>query len=155
MTDEKPITDDERTTGMGLWTDARDMLAAARLVSTDSRLSISNPVFYLAGHGIEETFKAFLRTRGQSLKELRNIGHDLEHALGAAASHGFEVLCPLTVQDKAMIGLVNRYYKAKHFEYRITGAQTLPNPLELISLGERMLESIKGVCEASLGVVRA
>jgi len=154
MTEEQLITDEERTTGMGLWTDARDMLAAAKLVCAEPRLANSSPVFYLAGHGIEEVFKAFLRCHGHSLKDLKNIGHNLDHALGAATSHGFEDLFPLTAQDKAMIGRLNVYYKAKHFEYRVTGTQTLPQPQDLISLGERMLGSIKGVCEASVGVVR-
>jgi hypothetical protein len=148
------MTGDDRTTGMGLWTDARQMLAAARIVSAESSLANSNPVYYLAGHGIEEAFKAFLRSRGQSINGLKNIGHNLDHALGAAISHGFENLCALSIQDKAMIGQLNGYYKAKHFEYRVTGYQSLPKPQDLIGLGERMLSSIKSVCETSVGVVR-
>ena len=148
------VTDDERTTGMGLWTDARDMLAAARVVSADPRLAISHPAYYLAGHGIEAAFKAFLRARGQSLKDLRCIGHNLDHALGAAISHGIEDLCALSAQDKAIVGLLNPYYKAKHFEYRVTGYQSLPQLQDLLDLGDRILAAIKSVCEASVGVVR-
>lgn len=148
------MTDDERTTGMGLWTDAREMLAAARIVSEQSSLANSNPVYYLAGHGIEGAFKAFLRSRGQSINNLKNIGHNLDHALGAAISHGFEDLCALSIQDKTIIGQLNVYYKAKHFEYRVTGYQSLPQPQDLIGLGERMLSSIKSICEASVGIVR-
>ena len=148
------MTDDERTTGMGLWTDARDMIAAARVVSAEPRLSTSHPAYYLAGHGIEEAFKAFLRAHGHSLKDLRYIGHDLDHALGAAISNGIEDLCTLTAQDKAMVGLLNPYYKAKYFEYRVTGFQSLPQLQDLLGLGDRILASIKSVCEASVGVVR-
>lgn len=154
MTEYQPITDEDRTTAMGLWTDARDMLAAASVVCAEARLESSSPVFYLAGHGIEEVFKAFLRCHGHSLQDLKNIGHNLDHALRAATSRGFEDLFPLTAQDKAMIGQLNVYYKAKHFEYRVTGTQTLPRPQDLITLGERMLASIREVCEASVGVVR-
>ena len=148
------MTDDERTTGMGLWTDARDMLAAAKVVSADTRLANSHPAYYLAGHGLEEAFKAFLRARGQALNDLRCIGHNLDHALGAAISHGIEDLCALSAQDKAMIGQLNPYYKAKHFEYRVTGFQSLPQLQDLLGLGDRILTAIKSVCEASVGVVR-
>ena len=65
------MTDDDRTTGMGLWVDARDMIAAAKVVSAVPKLATSSPVYYLAGHGIEEALKAFLLARGQSLKDLR------------------------------------------------------------------------------------
>jgi hypothetical protein len=154
MTDKEPISQDERTNGMGLWTDAKDMLKAARLVLADESMSHSSPVFYLAGHGIEEAFKAFLRCRGKSLEDLKNIGHNLECALNVAISNGFEELCALTVQDKKMISAFNGYYQIKKFEYRVTGRYYLPPPENLIDLGERMLKAIKSICEASAGVVR-
>ena len=146
------MTDDERTTGMGLWTDARDMFAAARVVSDDPRLTNSSPAYYLVAHGIEEAFKAFLRSRGHSLKALRCIGHNLDHALGAAVSHGIEDLCALTAHDKAMVGILNPYYKAKHFEYRVTGFMSLPQLQNLLDLGDRVLAAIKSDCEASVGL---
>jgi hypothetical protein len=65
------MTNDERTTGMGLWTDAKDMLAAAKLVSADEHLV--TPAYYLAGHGIEEVFKAYLRSHGHSLGKLKKL----------------------------------------------------------------------------------
>ena len=149
------MTDDERTTGMGLWTDAHEMLKAAKVVSEDPDLVGSSPAYYLAGHGIEEAFKAYIRARGSSLKELRSIGHNLEHALGAAVSHDIESLCTLTSQDKAMVAVLNPYYKAKHFEYRVTGYKSLPQLSDLLSLGQRVLAAIKPICEASVGVHRA
>lgn len=149
------MTDDERTTGMGLWTDARQMLKAAKVLSENPDLAGSSPAYFLAGHGIEEVFKAYLRACGISLKELRCIGHNLEHALGAAVSHGIEGVCALTSQDKAIVAVLNQYYKAKHFEYRVTGYKILPQLSDLLSLGQRVLAAIKPVCEASVGVHRA
>lgn len=148
------MTDDERTTGMSLWTDARDMIAAARLISADPSLATSSPAYYLAGHGIEEAFKAFLRARGQPLKDLCRIGHDLDEALKAAVSCGIEDLCTLSAQDRAMIGLLSPYYKAKHFEYRVTGYKSVPQMQDLLSLGDRILTAVKSVCEASVNVIR-
>lgn len=148
------MTDEDRTTGMGLWTDARDMIAAARVVSSEPRLANSHPAYYLVGHGLEEALKAFLRARGHTLNDLKCIGHNLEHALGAAITNGIEDFCTMTAQDKTMVGLLNPYYKAKHFEYRVTGFQSLPLVQDLLSLADRILASIKTVCEASVGVVR-
>lgn len=149
------MTDIERTTGMGLWTDAQQMIRAAKVVSDDPGLATSSPAYYLAGHGIEEAFKAYLRARGSSLKDLKCIGHNLEHALGAAISHGIESLCPLTGRDKAILAVLNPYYKSKHFEYRVTGYMSVPQINELLDLGQRVLASIKPICEASVGVRRA
>ena len=139
---------------MGLWTDARDMIAAAQLVSADPGLANSHPAYYLTGHGIEEALKAFLRAQGQSLKDLRYIGHDLDDALGVAIALGIEGICAFDAHDKAKIGLLNRYYKEKYFEYRVTGFKSLPQIQDLLSLGQRILEAIKSTCEASVGVVR-
>jgi hypothetical protein len=154
MSDNEAISQDQRTNGMGLWTDAKDMLKAARLVLADESMSRSSPVFYLAGHGIEEAFKAFLRCHGKSLEDLKKIGHNLDCALNVAISNGFEELCPLTIQDKKMISAFNGYYQTKKFEYRVTGLYHLPPPKDLIDLGERMLTAIKSICVASAGVVR-
>jgi hypothetical protein len=78
----------ERTTGMGLWTDAKNMLAAAKLVSADEHLV--TPAYYLAGHGIEEVFKAYLRSHGHSIGKLKKIGHKLVCAQDEAIRCGFE-----------------------------------------------------------------
>jgi hypothetical protein len=149
------MTDDERTTGMGLWTDAHEMLRAAKVVSEGPGLALSSPAYYLASHGVEEAFKAYLRARGSSLKDLKCIGHNLEHALGSAVSHGIESVCTLTSQDKAMVAALNPYYKAKHFEYRVTGYMSLPQLSDLLAFGQRLLVAIKPICEASVGAHRA
>ncbi len=147
---------DERTTGMGLWTDAHDMIAAAEVVSNDmKRLHGSSPMYFLAGHGIEEAFKAYLRARGSSLSELKYIGHDLEDALEAAICRGIEHVCVLSDQDKAMLSVLNLSYKAKHFEYRVTGFKQLPQIQDLLDFANRVLTSIKPICEVSIGVRRA
>ena len=142
MNNGNNISDDDRTTGMGLWTDSKQMLSAAKLVLANPGMSTSSPVYYLICHGIEVGLKAFLRAKGLTLSELRNIGHNLDHALGTAITLGFEDLCPLSAQDKIIIGHVNNYYKAKHFEYRVTGYVTLSPPEVLLDVAERILKSV-------------
>lgn len=146
------MDDDARTTGMGLWTDAREMLEAAEIVVASPDLHISSPSFYLLGHGLEVALKAYLRSKGQTLKSLRVIGHDLEKAVEQAAVYGLSERYTLSAEDVAAIALLNPYYKAKHFEYRVTGYRSLPSPDDLLQLGRRILAAIRPICEASVGI---
>ena len=148
------MDDDDRTTGMGLWTDAREMFEAATLVASDSALAISSPSYYLAGHGLEVVLKAYLRSCGHSLKALRSIGHDIETAAQEAVARGLDQHYTLSPEDLAAIALLNTYYKRKHFEYRVVGYQRLPAPETLISLGTKLLAAIRRTCEASVGAAR-
>jgi hypothetical protein len=149
------MDDDVRTTGMGLWTDARQMLEAAELVSRSSTLATSSPTFYLMGHGLEVALKAYLRSRGHSLKALRAIGHDIESAAQEAMAQGLGELFSFSPTDLAAISALNQYYKAKHFEYRVTGYRSLPPTESLLVLGNRLLAAIRPICEASVGAARA
>lgn len=148
------MDDDERTTGMGLWTDAREMFDAAALVIAAPQLEWSSPSFYLLGHGLEVAFKAYLRSRGHSLKALRAIGHDLNKAMEEAAAHGLGEYCSLLPPDRAATALLSPYYMAKHFEYRVAGTRRLPPPEGLLDLGIRLMAAIRPLCEANVGIVR-
>ena len=148
------MDDDHRTTGMGLWTDAREMLQAAELVAGDRSLALSSPAFYLAGHGLEVAFKSYLRCCGHSLKALRAIGHDLEAAAQEASAQGLDQYYRLSIQESAAIALLSPYYKAKHFEYRVAGYQSLPDPVSLIALGNKLLAATRDRCIASVGAAR-
>jgi len=47
----------------------------------------------------------------------------------------------------ALIGqMLNTYYKAKDFEYRVTGAKTYPSVADLVNLLDRILAATKPVC---------
>ena len=87
-----------------------------------------------------------MRAKGFSLSELKKIGHDLECSMGYCVTRGIENLCIITDQEKMNLSLLNVYYKAKHFEYRVTGGQILPNLQDLISFGKKLLESIHSTC---------
>src|SRR4051812_33333797 len=77
--------DESRTTAMGLWTDAKGMLAAAEVLmredNNSARMRFFMPIHFLLGHGIEVALKSVLLAHGSSLEELkRKIGHDLKKA---------------------------------------------------------------------------
>jgi len=79
---DKALTDDDRTTAVGLARYAYDYIGAAILVerSDPTPTQISPvPAYFLALHGIELTLKSYLRHKGMTVKELRSqkYGHDL------------------------------------------------------------------------------
>lgn len=144
------MADETRTTGMGLWTDANEMLAAAKHLSAVKDFEFSQPLYYLLGHSLELSFKSYVRANGASLNCLKSIGHDLNLALDWALTGGLEKLVTITEADKQLVSLVNTYYKAKEFEYRKTGIKEYPHAKDLISLTERVLKATKSPCARSV-----
>lgn len=79
---QQQLTDEERTTAIGLARYAYEYIEAAMLVErndpTPTHIS-PIPAYFLALHGIELTLKAYLRHKGLTVKELRDqkYRHDL------------------------------------------------------------------------------
>lgn len=123
------LTDDDRTTAIGLARYAYDYLDAAMVVEANDRTPghISPvPAYFLALHGIELTLKAFLRHKGVSVRDLqKKFGHDLHACHRKAKELGLnEIFKELPADDAAMRMLVGlndqqglRYIKTgmKHF----------------------------------------
>ena len=83
---QKPVSEDDRTTAVGLARYAFEYISAARLVddhAAESKPGIQIspvPAYFLALHGIELTLKSYLRHKGISLRDLRSknlFGHDV------------------------------------------------------------------------------
>ena len=144
------MADELRTTGMGLWTDANEMLLAAKHLATVKKLEFSQPLYYLLGHAIELSFKSYVRAKGATLDCLKSIGHDLILGLDWAQTAGLGDVIQLTDHDRAVVSMLNAYYKAKEFEYRVTGAKTYPNVAELVTLLDRVLTATKAICLKSV-----
>ena len=100
------MADESRTTGMGLWTDASEMLQAAKHLSTVKKMELSQPLYYLLGHGLELGFKSFLRAKGAGLPALKKIGHDLVVGMDLAIAAGLTDLVAISELDKG--GLNNQ-----------------------------------------------
>ncbi len=144
------MSDDARTTGMGLWTDADQMLRAAKHLLKAKEFEISSPLYFLLGHSIELSFKAYLRAQGASLDALKNIGHDLERARSSASNAGIDGIVQLTGEEVSAIALLNEYYVRKEFEYRVTGSKVYPPAALLVGIIERVLGATRNICAASI-----
>ncbi|MDO8446668.1 MAG: hypothetical protein Q7T53_11305 [Deltaproteobacteria bacterium] len=135
---------------MGLWTDAKDMLAAAKILHEKEKQRIGNPIYYLLCHGVEEAFKAFICAKGGSLKCLKSIGHDLELAKEWAVACGLDKDYQISKEHDTMLKLINGYYKSKEFEYRVTGYKRYPKSENLITFLEDLLKHIRNTCLQSV-----
>lgn len=69
---------------MGLWTDANEMLEAAKVLAGSGVHKVLGPTYYLLGHSLELAFKSFLLAKGKPHGKLRTIGHDLGWAMKSA-----------------------------------------------------------------------
>lgn len=141
---------DEQTTGMGLWTDANEMLVAARHLTSVKSLEFSQPLYFLLGHSLELSFKSYVRAKGASLSCLKNIGHDLSLGLEWAQTTGIGELVQISEKDTTLIQIMNSYYKVKEFEYRVTGVKKLPHAEDLLDLLSRILSATKTFCAKSV-----
>ena len=125
-----------RITALGLWRYGNDYLHAAFLVQKNPnnvfdemrRKTISMPAYYLIGHSIELSLKAFLIARVISIKELssRKYGHDLGALIKQARKRKLGNEIKLSANDVNAVLLLNDMYKNKEFEYIYPGGGTLP-----------------------------
>ena len=141
---------DERTTGMGLWTDANEMLTAAQHIVSVKRLELSQPLYFLLGHSLELSFKSYIRAKGAPLSCLKSIGHDLLLGLEWAQVTGIGELVQVGEKDIALIQLMNSYYRAKEFEYRVTGYKNLPRAEDVLALLSKILSATKPFCAKNI-----
>lgn len=126
--------DQERTTPMGLVRYGYEFLESAFVMyerAAQPRPPLVPcppiPVLYLLGHGLELTFKAFLLSKGVTLKHIRyELGHDLEWAFSSSKENGLGTVLQWQASDESALTLFNVMYKAKELEYIVTGAKTIP-----------------------------
>ncbi|MGB8274286.1 MAG: hypothetical protein WCF16_03340 [Alphaproteobacteria bacterium] len=141
----------QRTTAMGLWTDASQFFEAATILTESKNRRVSSVTYYLLGHAIELVLKSFLLSQGKSLKILKNhLGHNLSCTLEMAMAQRNNGVNACIAEYRSKIELLNQYYSAKHFEYRVTGTKTLPRPQDLMRFLERMLGEVRPLARQSL-----
>jgi len=137
------MTDDDasRTTPRGLWTDGEGMLDAAEVLvkqqakSGSWQMRLFMPTYFLLGHGIEVSLKSVLLANGSSLDELRkNLGHDLDKAVERVIALDLDPRSGFVASNASRVQMLNPYYRAKVFEYRVTGTMRLPPEGEIAAL---------------------
>jgi hypothetical protein len=122
---------------------------AARAVRIANKNKVSLPAYYLLGHSIELSLKAFLLARGVTFKELKSkkYGHDLMALLSAARRHRLGTEVPLKARDIGLIQLLNFEYVAKRYEYRETGIYQIPDAALAQDVADRFVQKLKYFCE--------
>ncbi len=140
MKDQAP-----RTTAMGLYTHAAEMLEAAELLIASGRVHMLLPTYYLLGHSMELALKSVLLASGESLERLRkSTGHDLSEAARRVIALNLSPVSDTVREDLPQINGLNCYYVAKEFEYRVTGTKRLlPEQAPLATLLKRLLRQVK------------
>jgi hypothetical protein len=125
---------DSRTTPAGLARYAFEYISAARLVEADASEkqpynAISPmPAYFLAAHGIELTFKAFLRLQGVGVRELvQKVGHDLHRCNAMSKDLGLAQHFEEVDRDTAALELLVALNGPSHaMRYISTGTKTFP-----------------------------
>jgi hypothetical protein len=96
-----------------------------------------NVIYYLFGHALELSFKAFLLKSGMDARILsrKPYSHNLESLLTSCFDHNLDKIICLTAHQKSCITWLNTIYNDKWFEYPIVnGAWNLPKDDDLQQL---------------------
>lgn len=144
-------SDDNRTTAMGLLTDAKEMLAAAKLLHDSDVWKVQRPAYYLLGHSIELALKSFLLANGTSPGTLKKkLGHNLTKTARRVVAARSNSVSPIVQEYLAAIDLLNHYYQAKELEYRVTGTKRYPGKETLFAFLEAVIPNIEPVAYRAL-----
>jgi hypothetical protein len=145
------ISDVNRTTAMGLLTDAKEMLAAAKLLNDSDVWKVQRPTYDLLGHSIEVAMKSFLLANGTSPGTLKKkLGHNLAKTARRVIAARSNSVSPIVQENLNSIDLLNHYYQAKEFEYRVTGSKTYPQKEVLFAFLDAIIPKIEPIAYQAL-----
>jgi hypothetical protein len=140
MTTEQLHDDPRRTTPRGLVRYAAEFMEAA--LAADAKMGeragheirAPIPVLFLTGQAIELALKAFLLSKGITLKALRSrdYGHQLHVCLRKAKELGLRDVVALRDDEEETIEILDPLYSTKQLQYIVSGFKTFPvhGPLE-------------------------
>ncbi len=124
----KKTIEENRTTSSGLLRYANDYLKAYEIIRVDSSFKWPAEVpAYLFCHGLELSFKAFLRTKGKTIKELMKLGHNLNEIVKECKKLNGDKINVFNEDDWNYISLLNQQYNNKEFEYILIGFKQFPS----------------------------
>jgi hypothetical protein len=128
---QKLLTDEERTTAIGLARYSYEYIEAAMLVErndpTPSQIS-PIPAYFLALHGIELALKAYLRHKGLTVKELRGkkYGHDVHACQKKAKELGLLSIFKEVPTDAEAMRMLTGLNEHQGLRYIQTGMKHFP-----------------------------
>jgi hypothetical protein len=140
--------DQDRTTAVGLARYAREYFDAA--IAADDvigyrpgyEIVAPAPVMFLIAHSVELAMKAYLRHTGQSLSNLKSIGHNLIDCWSTCRKNGILEILELNDDDLGILHLIADLHVSTELRYIQTGWKNFPvfGPLE--ALARKILDAI-------------
>jgi hypothetical protein len=129
------MTEDDRATAIGLSRYAYEYIDAARTVAEQHNMKLvaeslpTMPAYFLAMHGIELTFKAYLRHSGVSASELstKRYGHDLHACYRKAKEFGLLAQFKVGKDDLLAMGLLINLNQSHGLRYIQIGPKRFPS----------------------------
>jgi HEPN domain-containing protein len=144
------ITNDDRTTALGLFNYARSYRASAdHLLS--AKLGVPHPhapLTFLYYHAIELYLKAYLRSQGHTVAQLRQVSHNIRELSTEVQSRGLV----LDDEDKEVLETMVEANNVIRSRYIQTGAFTRPEE-EALSRTCAALEALVADALAKSGIV--
>ena len=105
---------------------------------------------FLSCRSIELALKAYLLARGDSLNQVKNLGHDLHETMIESYARGIDVVVDLTAAERDLILAINDDYMDHNYAYfDLYSALSAPkNPdLHLLpTVARKLLDGVKQGC---------
>jgi len=114
----------DRTTAIGLFNFARSYWRSSEQLRA-SKPDVSHPeapIVFLFYHAIELYLKAYVRSAGYNLQQLKDISHNITKAGRAAQKDGLQ----LSNDDFELLAVIDSHDNVVRTRYKTTGAYTYP-----------------------------
>lgn len=135
-----PLTPEDRTTPLGLFNYARSYWRSSEQ-PRGSRPDVSHPdapILFLFYHAIELYLKAYVRSAGYDLQQLKGISHNISKAWRASQNEGLQ----LTNDDLELLSLIDSQDNVIRSRYITTGAHSRPEEDVLSDFCEYLDKSV-------------
>lgn len=148
--EDTELTEENRTTAIGLARYALEYIEAARVVDeahahkSPGDMISPIPAYFLAYHGIELTLKSFLRHNGVTVRQLgsRTYGHDLHSCYRKAKELGLLGIFNVTQNDIDAIDMLAGLNQGHGLRYIKTGTKMFPLWSLVNSLAVRLHQAV-------------
>jgi HEPN domain-containing protein len=146
------LATEERTTALGLFNYARSYRASAdHLLS--AKLNVSHPhapLTFLFYHAIELYLKAYLRSKGDTVAQLKSVSHNISKLAAEVQSRGLT----LDDEDKEVLSLMAEADNVIRSRYIQTGAFTRPEEEALSRTCAALEESVaKALAKSKIAIL--
>jgi hypothetical protein len=87
--------------------------------------------------------KAYLRAKGQSVDDLKSVGHNLKLAFERAENLGLLKHFPIETNEREALEKLSQVYQSKDFHYKNQGCWELPFPNWTAIFANRLSQCIE------------